>query len=456
MQPLSVLWAIATKDLTLLRRDRGNFFFTFIFPIIFAAFFGMIFGNRGGEKAKMPIVVLDESRAAQPAVSPRTRATIDGLLADIAADTSWTATTVNTRAELETAVRKDKARAGIIIPKNFNADIASVFGGGGMPLEAVVDRNAIAEAGLLTGKLNELGFKTLARSFQDPVALTDSMNQARLAINQDKDLSIVQKGLYGTLFGSVDALTKAGLGPAGKPLASSDSTTPATPATEASAPAFMPVKVTITEVTELVNTGSPRSSYEITLPQGIVWGLMGCVTAFVIAIATEKSHSTLVRLTTAPLSFSQILMGKALGCFIASLIVEVSVILVFMLAFQVRPDNYPMLLAAIALSAAAFTGVMMFLAGFTRSEGSGTGMARGVILMLAMVGGGTVPLMFLPATVQKLAMISPFTWTVKAFEGALFRAYSWTDFALPATVLIAFGVAGALFGSLALSKADRA
>ena len=41
--------ALVAKDLTLLLRDRGGFFFTFIFPLVFAVFFGTIFSGSGGE-----------------------------------------------------------------------------------------------------------------------------------------------------------------------------------------------------------------------------------------------------------------------------------------------------------------------------------------------------------------------------------------------------------------------
>ena len=40
----------------------------------------------------------------------------------------------------------------------------------------------------------------------------------------------------------------------------------------------------------------PANPFEITFPQGLIWGLIGCVMTFGLSLVTERTHGTLVRL----------------------------------------------------------------------------------------------------------------------------------------------------------------
>jgi len=234
---------------------------------------------------------------------------------------------------------------------------------------------------------------------------------------------------------------------------------PGSPSTDA--PGFggwRPIDVAITELKAELDR--PRSSWEISFPQGIVWALMGCVAGFGVSLNAERARGTMVRLTTAPITRRQVLAGKALACFIACLATQVLLILLAVGVFgaifgKFSVGNPLMLGAAMLLSALGFTGLMMLLAGVTRTEAAASGLGRGVIILLAMIGGGTVPLFFLPAWVQTLSNVSPFKWVTLAVEGAVWRGFTWGDFALPALVLVGFGVAGFVGGGIALAKGER-
>ena len=51
--------ALAGKDLRLLSRNRATLFFALGWPVLMALFFGYVFGG-GGEKGRIPVVVVDE------------------------------------------------------------------------------------------------------------------------------------------------------------------------------------------------------------------------------------------------------------------------------------------------------------------------------------------------------------------------------------------------------------
>ncbi|MFA6045934.1 MAG: ABC transporter permease, partial [Phycisphaerales bacterium] len=200
----------------------------------------------------------------------------------------------------------------------------------------------------------------------------------------------------------------------------------------------------------------PASSWEISFPQGVVWGLMGCVMAFGTSITAERSRGTLQRLTIAPVTKSDILAGKALACFITCVIVQCIMLGMAVLVFGVRPSNPLMMAASIAVTSLGFVGVMMLIAGMSRTEGSAQGLARALLLILAMIGGGSVPTFFLPAIIQKFSLISPFTWAMRALEGALWRHYSWPEFALPAGILLAIAAVGYIVGVTGLRWGENA
>ena len=62
----------------------------------------------------------------------------------------------------------------------------------------------------------------------------------------------------------------------------------------------------------------PRSTFEFTFPQGVIWGLIGCIMSFAVGLVVERTHGTLVRLQIAPLTRAAVLAGKGLGCFLAA------------------------------------------------------------------------------------------------------------------------------------------
>ena len=68
---------------------------------------------------------------------------------------------------------------------------------------------------------------------------------------------------------------------------------------------------------EEVDESVPQQSFEITFPQAILWGILGCTSGFAITIVKERREGTFLRLRVSPLSRAHILAGKGLACFIA-------------------------------------------------------------------------------------------------------------------------------------------
>ncbi|MCE9620613.1 MAG: ABC transporter permease [Planctomycetes bacterium] len=422
---------IALNDLKLLMRDKANAFFTFVFPILIAVFFGMLFGGEAGQRP-LDLVVLDESHSEASAK----------FIKDLDDDSILSAHTVPTRAEGEKLVKRGDALACIVLPKDYQENSDNVFAGGGIKIDAIVDPSRKAESGLLVGKLNEMAFKQLSGAMGNPDQLKRMLDKSRAGIDASTTMSGGEKSLFRGLFSTVEKIS-AGSGAGDKasgggPLGGGGG--------------WSPAKITLVELES--NKDGPPSTYAVTFPQGIAWVLMSCIAAFSAGIATERARGTLLRLSVAPISRGQILCGKALGCFIACAIGIVLLMLVARLFFGVNLGNLPMLALAIAASSAAGAGVMMLISGMFRTEAAAHGAGRAIVLVLALIGGGSIPLFFMPPVMQMISSVSPFKWAIKAVEGAIWRGFTVTDMALPVGVLLGLALAGAIAGWISVKRGD--
>lgn len=432
------MFPIALNDLRLLFRDKAAAFFTFLFPLLFAIFFSFVFKTGGGGGGKMTVAVFDEDATEASA----------RLIADLQADTALETKIVESRKAGTELVRKSDATALIVVPKGFAQGADGMFTGGKIPLEAVVDPSRTAEAGLLTGKLNELAFRQLSTMFTDNRRMKSMLDKSREQLRTFAPDGSPRSEAFLKFFEGADGLSaqleqiqkeaeaKSPVTKPGKePLAS----------TASKAPSFNPVDVKITQlaVDEPGANGekkdSPRRSTDFSFPQGIAWGLMGCVIGFAASLASERRRGTLIRLTTAPITKAQILGGKALACFIACMAVQVMLIGVAVVMGS-HVWSWPTLIVAILSASIGFVGMAMLLAALAGSEEGAGGMARAVPMILAMIGGGTIPLFAMPPFVKTLSNISPFKWAIYAVEGGMWRGFSPIDMLLPCGILIGLGV----------------
>jgi ABC-2 type transport system permease protein len=201
-------------------------------------------------------------------------------------------------------------------------------------------------------------------------------------------------------------------------------------------------------------SGKPRSAYEITFPSALVWGLYGCVMTFAISLVTERTHGTLLRLRTTPMTWSGILLGKGIGCFIACFAITAFLLMIGIIGFQVRVAQPLGLLVALLASSLGFTGLMLFIATLGKTERAVAGAASGIFMPLAMIGGGMLPLFFMPSWLQQVASISPFKWSILAYEGAIWRGFTPVDYLLPCSMLLLFGGVGFALGCWLLTKSQ--
>ncbi len=424
--------ALALNDLRLLVRDGVACFFTLFFPIMIAVFFGAIFGGQSGTNKINLVVVNEDGGAAATA-----------FIADLQGTDAFNIRTAETRDLGLGLVRRGNAAACVIIPQGFQKQSENMLAGEAMKIEGFYDPARRAESGLVEGRLNETAYRQMQKVFTDPKVMRSSLDRAKESLAAAPDIDEAWRTSLDSLFSGLDQVqqaqaTQEALGDSG----------------ENRGFRFQPVSVSMEAVP--VHRNKPANSYEISFPQGVIWGLVGVVMAFGAGLAIERARGTLVRLVIAPISRFQVLAAKGLACFIACMSVQLILLVLGVLVFDVSVRSPILMAIALLVSSFGFVGVMMAVAGLSRTEGAAQGVARAIVLVLAMIGGGTVPLFLLPRTVQMLSGISPFRWTLVAIEGAVWRGYTMSDMLLPVGVLLGLGVVGTAIGALAMRWQESA
>jgi ABC-2 type transport system permease protein len=412
--------ALALKDLRLMPRNRGGMFFTFVWPILVTVLFGIMFGgNDDGQQGKIRIAIVDEDN------SDGSRAFLKKL------EESFELSPM-TLSDAETAVRRGQRTGFIVVKPGFGEASNRMFYGSPKEIEVGVDPARQAEAGMLEGLLMKHAAGDMQKMFTDPQASSAMVDKALGDLEQapPDQAAPVQRflGELKTFMGTPQAQ-----GPPGSPQGE-----------------WQPLKITKKDVARVYE--GPRNPFDITFPQGVIWGLIGCMMSFGISLVIERTHGTLVRLRMAPLTRAQILGGKALACFVSILFVEV-MLLGVALAFGVRPTSYAILGLAGLSAAICFVGFMMLVASMGKNEQTASGAAWAILMPLSMIGGAMVPTFVMPAWIQSLSFISPIRWAMLAIEGGVWRNFTVAEMAAPCAGLIAVGLICFAVGTRGLREA---
>jgi ABC-2 type transport system permease protein len=198
----------------------------------------------------------------------------------------------------------------------------------------------------------------------------------------------------------------------------------------------------------------PANAFAITFPQGIMWGIIGCVMSFAIGLVSERVHGTFVRLQTAPISRAQILTGKAVACCATLTALQIVLIAIAVMGFGVTPSSYPLLALACVCASLGFVGFMMMIAGVGRTEQAAGGAGWAILMPLTMFGGGMMPQFIMPPWMQAIGNVSPVKWAIRGIEGAMWRDFTLLEMLLPCGILLLFGAVCFAIGIRGLERAS--
>jgi ABC-2 type transport system permease protein len=428
---------IAFKDLRLISRDWMGMFFIFFFPLMMGLLFGFVFGDVSPDNAELELAVVDHDQSE-----------MSGKFLAALGETGNVDLAI--RQDEEAAlddVRRGRIAGLLIIPKGYG-DTAGIFWpqdeSDTKPLQIAADPSRKAETGMLEGLIMQASGKLMADRFSSAASMKELGEKLEQQIQQVAgEADVPMAGLQFFRQG-MDAMgdwldqQEAAGGETGPP------------------GGFEFVNIERIDVTrertpEQQQLAGLRSPWDISFPSAILWGVLGVVAAFAVSIVKERSGGTLTRLQVAPISRVHVLGGKATACFLTVIAVN-AVLITIGYAFGMRPQSLPLLVLAVLCMAVCFVGIMMVMSVIGKTEEAVGGAGWGVNVVMAMFGGGMMPLAFMPGFMKTLSNFSPVKWGVLSLEGAIWRGFTLAEMLLPCAVLIAIGIAGFLLGAWILNR----
>lgn len=425
---------MALKDLKLLTRDKIGMFFMVAFPIIMGVFFGFVMGSMGdSESTTLTVAVIDEDD------SETSRQFVESLQEIESLDVRTMG-----RAEAADQVRRGRLIGLIAVPKGFG-ETAGILWADPPAIEVGIDPSRSAEGAMLEGMLMQSMGQLVSQRFQDPEAMRGFIEEARESIQNDESISPALRPLLVAMMGSFDSMFDAIDQVQQQPGAAGADENPL-------AGGMQMADIRRIDVTREPEPGSQaallsniRSKWDISFPQSMVWGVLGCVAGFATLMVRERTLGTLTRLHVAPIARWEILAGKGLGCFI-SVVCVITMMMLVGTALGMRPRSWPMLGMAAVSTAFCFVGIMMLLSLLGKTEQAVGGAAWGACTVMAMFGGGMIPAAFMPGFMKAMSNYDPVKWAVVSVEGAVWRGFSMGEMLLHCSVLWGFGVVSLVLG----------
>lgn len=428
---------IAFKDIRLISRDWMGMFFIFFFPLMMGLFFGFIFGGMSSENADLELVIVDHDKSE-----------MSGKF--VAALNETGNVTFNMRDDDQLAmddIRKGRRAGLIIIPEGYG-ETAGIFwpqAEESPPLKIATDPSRQAEAGMLEGLVMQAAGKLMQERFSSTESVQEMHEKMEQQIAEEMDNSEVPIDVMKRFSEGMDFL--------GQWL---ENQNVEDGQVDGAPEGFNLINVEKIDVTRELSPQQQelsglRSPWDISFPSAILWGVLGCVATFAISIVKERSEGTLTRLQVAPIGRTRILGGKATACFLTVIAVN-TVLIAIGLAFGMRPQSYGLLAMAVVSMAVCFVGIMMLMSVVGKTEEAVSGAGWGINVVMAMFGGGMMPLAFMPGIMKTISNFSPVKWGVLSLEGAIWRGFSLNEMLLPCGVLIAVGITGLGLGSWILNR----
>jgi len=425
--------ALVRKDLRLFFNDRKAVIVGLLVPIVLASFFGYLFGGRGGnaETSKVPVLVIDQDG------SDISR----GLIAQLAGDKNLDVKP-STLDAARAAVRKGKATAAIVIPKDFGRDAGHAFftSASKPELGLLYDPSHNVELGMVKGILSGAVMQTVSKEMFTGRAGREMVDESLARVDSDSQLPAEDRKVLRDLLGGVKELNERQDERREREGASGES--------QLSGGLTMPY-----ETREEAITSGRDVEYN-----GYAHSFGGMAVQFILFMGLDVGIALLMlretglwqRLRAAPLSRTMLLGSRTVS---ASLMAGFILLVLFSFArivFGVRIlgsfAGFVLVCAAFSLMTAAF-GLMIAAIGGTVEATRGYSIMA--TLIMVMLGGAWVPTFVFPEWLRKLTVVVPTRWAMDGLDGMTWRGLGFSSALAPIGVLLGFTL---LFGVIAVMR----
>ena len=222
----------------------------------------------------------------------------------------------------------------------------------------------------------------------------------------------------------------------------------------ASAPA---PRVSVTDVDEVSQEFGDLGQFDLgAATQTLLFVFLSTLTG-ASALIQSRREGVLARIVAQPVSAGRAVAGQALGRFSLAMVQGLYLVLGTALLFGVDWGSWPATIVVLAAFAAVASALAMIIGSVMDNEGAATGVGIGAGLVLAALGGCMTPLEFFPATLQKVAHVTPHAWAYDALAEIQRHGGSILDVLPQLGVLVTMAAVLLAVGALTLRRSiDRA
>jgi ABC-2 type transport system permease protein len=177
--------------------------------------------------------------------------------------------------------------------------------------------------------------------------------------------------------------------------------------------------------------------------------LLFSVAAMGSSMLAEREDGTLKRLLYSPVNPLHIMLGKMINSIVIGTFQLIVMLLYSMLVLGLDPgDHLLYLLLLILATAFACSGFGIFIAAISTSRKQAESLSTIVILIMSAIGGSMIPLIFMPAFMQKIAVVSLNYWAIQGFFDVLGRDVDFVSFITKVGILFFIGILMSSFSAL--------
>ncbi len=422
--------ALVLKDLKLFFNNRRAVIVGLLVPIILASFFGYLFGGQGGnaETSKVPVLVIDQDG------SDISRGLTTQLTGDQNLDVK-----VSTLDAARDAVRKGKATAAIVIPKDFGKDAGrALFTGENKPeLGVLYDPSHHVELGMVKGILSGAVMQSVSKEMFTGRSGRAMVDESLAQVENNPQLPAEDRKALGDLLGGVKEFNER-----------QDERRGASGQTPLSGGLTMPYETreeAITSGHDVAYNGYAHSFGGMAIQFILFMGLDAG-----IALLMLRQSGLWQRLRAAPLSRSMLLGSRAVSAALMSGFILAVLFSFARMVFGVRIlgsfAGFVGVCAAFSLMTAAF-GLMVAALGETVEATRGYSIMA--TLIMVMLGGAWVPTFVFPKWLRTLTVVVPTRWAMDGLDGMTWRGLGFSSALAPIAVLLLFTL---LFGVVAVMR----
>ena len=393
------MFTIAIKDILQYFKDRTAVLLSLLLPIALITIFALMYGGIGKPKESKPISLLfadqDSTDLSQEVYTELNDQ--DGLQL-----------VPKTYSEAEDLVKKGKNSAVLVLYKGFQD---SVEAGKKVPMELFYDKAKEIEMGLLQQALwsNLFGI-TMSKGIKGKVSTWIKEKNPDLSNSEIADIQAEVDKQFNEFESSEES-------------------------SEIEENSALPMTALVGEKKD-GNLGLVQAVAGIAIMM-----LLFSVSASGASLLKEKEDGTFRRLLIAPVSPSGILYGKMLSTlFMAVLQLTVMFIYSWLVLGLDIFINLPALILMILTAAIACSSFGIFMASVCKSRKQVESLSTLVILVISALGGSMMPLFFMPAIMQKIAVVSVNYWAMEGFFDIFWRQLPLSDIYPKMLILLGIGM----------------